>query len=305
MVDATGSMGDEISYLQAELLDVLKKVEKKLANTTNVRYGSVFYRDHGDEYVTRKFDFSNKAEKMINFIKDQRADGGGDFPEAVVEALDASIDDLSWSKGNTTKLMFLILDAPPHNSEENINRLYEKIKTAAEKGITIIPLAASDTDKQTEYLMRTFALLTNGTYTFLTNHSGIGNDHIEPTTDAYEVEKLNDLLLRLILQRSIIPSCQNNSNNQYINKKIEVEILEETNPKVKIYPNPTKGIINVQFSKSIDELYLYDFTGKILIKKEKLPNGNNTIDIIRYPQSVYLLKVRYGKQWDAFKIIKN
>jgi hypothetical protein len=305
VVDATGSMGDEITYLQSELLDVLKKVEKKLANTTDVRYGSVFYRDQGDEYVTREFDFSDKAVDMIDFIKNQSAGGGGDFPEAVVEALDSSIDKLSWSEGNSTKIMFLILDAPPHYTEENINKLYNKIKLAAQKGITIIPLAASDTDKQTEYLMRTFALLTNGTYTFLTNHSGIGNNHIEPTTDSYEVEKLNDLLLRLILQRSIIPSCQAPSNNGYINKKIEVELENEENPKVKIYPNPTKGLINIQSSKQIDELYLYDFSGKILIRQQKLPKGTNKVDITSYPQSVYLMRCRYGKQWDTFKIIKN
>ncbi|WP_344827208.1 VWA domain-containing protein [Chryseobacterium ginsenosidimutans] len=305
VVDATGSMGDEISYLQAELLDVLQKVEKKLQNTTDVRYGSVFYRDHGDEYVTKEFNFSNKAENLVDFIKKQSAGGGGDTPEAVVEALDSSIDKLSWSKGNSTKIMFLILDASPHYSEENIDKIYKKIKLAAQKGITIIPLAASDTDKQTEYIMRTFALLTNGTYTFLTNHSGIGNNHIEPTTDSYEVEKLNDLLLRLILQRSTIPSCQSSSNNKYINKKIEVEIENEENPKVKIYPNPTKGLINIQSNKPIDELYLYDFSGKILIRKEKLLKGTSKIDITSYPQSVYLMRCKYGKQWDTFKIIKN
>nr|WP_262698304.1 T9SS type A sorting domain-containing protein [Chryseobacterium sp. G0162] len=298
-------MGDEITYLQSELLDVLKKVEKKLANTTDVRYGSVFYRDQGDEYVTREFDFSDKAVNLVNFIKKQRAGGGGDFPEAVVEALDSSIDKLSWSKGNSTKIMFLILDAPPHYSAENINKLYDKIKLAAQKGITIIPLAASDTDKQTEYLMRTFALLTNGTYTFLTNHSGIGNNHIEPTTDSYEVEKLNELLLRLILQRSTIPSCQAPSKNEYINKKIEIELENEENPKIKIYPNPTKGVINIQSNKQIDELYLYDFSGKILIRQEKLPKGTNKIDITPYPQSAYLMRCRYGEQWDTFKIIKN
>lgn len=305
VVDATGSMGDEISYLQAELLDVLRKVEKKLQNTTDVRYGSVFYRDQGDEYVTREFNFSDRAENLVNFIKKQNANGGGDTPEAVVEALDSSIDKLSWSKENSTKIIFLILDASPHYSEENINKIYNKIKLAAKKGITIIPLAASDTDKETEYIMRTFALLTNGTYTFLTNHSGIGNHHIEPTTDSYEVEKLNDLLLRLILQRSTIPSCQKPSNNEFINKKIEVELENEENPKVKIYPNPTKGLISIQSNKQIDELYLYDFSGKILIKQEKLPKGNNKIDITSYPQGVYLMRCLYGKQWDVFKIIKN
>ncbi len=44
VVDATGSMGDEISYLQSELLDVLKNVETRLKNT-NVRYGSVFFTE--------------------------------------------------------------------------------------------------------------------------------------------------------------------------------------------------------------------------------------------------------------------
>ncbi|PTT74522.1 T9SS type A sorting domain-containing protein, partial [Chryseobacterium sp. HMWF001] len=50
---------------------------------------------------------------------------------------------------------------------------------------------------------------------------------------------------------------------------------------------------------------LYDFSGKILIKQEKLPKGNNKIDITSYPQGVYLMRCLYGKQWDVFKIIKN
>lgn len=241
VVDATGSMGDEISYLQSELLDVLKKMEGQLKKT-KVRYGSVFYRDQGDEYVTRKFDFSDKAEDLVDFIKKQKAAGGGDTPEAVVEALQVSIDELKWSNENSTKIMFLILDAPPHQSDLNTVALYRTIKTAAKKGITIIPLAASDTNKETEYLMRTFALLTNGTYTFLTNDSGIGNDHMKPTTDSYEVEKLNDLLLRLILQRVVVQECGSGISNENINKKMATEIESQTNSKTVLFPNPTKGI---------------------------------------------------------------
>ena len=303
VVDATGSMGDEISYLQSELLDVLKKVESQLKNT-DIHYGSVFYRDQGDEYVTRKFDFSDKAENLINFIKKQNAGGGGDTPEAVVEAMQVSIDELKWSSDNSTKIMFLILDAPPHQSDENIKKLFEKIKWAAKKGITIIPLAASDIDKQTEYLMRTFALLTNGTYTFLTNHSGIGNHHIEPTIDSYEVEKLNSLLLRLILQRATLPVCNNGISNDHLNKKLENEIDRQLDSKITVFPNPTKGLINIKTKQLIDELFVYDLAGKIIIKKEKLMD-NKTIDITSYPQSIYLLRIRCGDQWETFKIIKN
>lgn len=304
VVDATGSMGDEISYLQSELLDVLRKVEAKLKNT-EVRYGSVFYRDKGDEYVTRKFDFSDNAEDLIGFIKNQRATGGGDTPEAVVEAMQVSIDELKWSSGNSTKIMFLILDAPPHQSEENIRKLYDKIKTAAKKGITIIPLAASDTDKETEYLMRTFALLTNGTYTFLTNDSGIGNNHIKPTTDSYEVEKLNDLLLRLILQRATLPECNSGISNENLNKKMETEIENQAESKTVLFPNPTKGPVQIKTKKAIDELFVYDIAGKIIMRKEHLSEGKNTIDMTSYPQGIYLIRIRSGEAWETFKVIKN
>ena len=42
------------------------------------------------------------------------------------------------------------------------------------------------------------AIFTDGTYVFITNHSGIGNDHIEPTIGEYQVELLNELIVRLI-----------------------------------------------------------------------------------------------------------
>lgn len=304
VVDATGSMGDEIAYLQSELLDVLRRVESNLKNTT-VRYGSVFYRDHGDEYVTRKFDFSDRAEDLVNFIKQQRAGGGGDTPEAVVEAMQVSVDELKWSSENSAKIMFLILDAPPHRSEENISKLYEKIKSAAKKGITIIPLSASDADKQTEYLMRTFALMTNGTYTFLTNDSGIGNNHIKPTIDSYEVEKLNAMLLRLILQRATLPECNDGISNDHLNKKLETEVNNQQESKTLIFPNPTKGIINIKSRNAIEELFVYDLAGKIIMRKEHLNEGKNTIDITSYPQSIYLIRLRIKDQWETFKVIKN
>lgn len=304
VVDATGSMGDEINYLKSELLDVLKKVESSLKNT-NVRYGSVFYRDHGDDYIARKFDFSHNAENLIDFIKKQNAKGGGDRPEAVVEAVESSVDELSWSNGNTTKIMFLLLDAPPHLSDENIERLHQKIKLASKKGITIIPIAASDTDKQTEYLMRTFALLTNGTYTFLTNDSGIGNNHIKPTASEYEVEKLNDLLLRLILQRSTVPDCKNGVVKEFINKKLEVESLDKKDYAAKIYPNPTKGFFKVETKSDIEEFLMYDYTGKILLRKSNLSKGSNSFDISSYPNSVYVIRLKYGTESETFKLIKN
>ncbi|RXM39331.1 hypothetical protein BOQ62_12185 [Chryseobacterium sp. CH21] len=153
--------------------------------------------------------------------------------------------------------------------------------------------------------MRTFALLTNGTYTFLTDDSGIGNSHIKPTIDSYEVEKLNDLLLRLILQKAVLPECSEGISNDNINKKMQTEIDSQTDSKTVIFPNPTKGLLQIKTRKGIDELFLYDLAGKIIVRKEKLPEGKNTIDLTYYPQGIYLVRIKTNDQWETFKVIKN
>lgn len=198
VVDATSSMSDELEYIKAELEDVLERVQNGPDNLT-FRLGSVFYRDVGDDYVTRTSDFSTDISKTMEFIEEQKAQGGGDFPEAVHSALEKSMDDLTWSEDARTRLLFLILDAPPHQeSAQVVSSIQEQVKIAAEKGIKIIPITASGIDKSTEFLMRSMALASNGTYTFITDHSGIGNDHLEATVGEYEVEYLNDLMVRLI-----------------------------------------------------------------------------------------------------------
>ena len=68
----------------------------------------------------------------------------------------------------------------------------------AQSGIRIVPVVASGIDKSTEFLMRMTAIRTHGTYVFITDDSGIGGEHLEPTVGEYEVEFLSDLLVRLI-----------------------------------------------------------------------------------------------------------
>lgn len=196
-VDATGSMGDEIDYLKAELNDVIKRI-KQNNPLLEMGFGSVFYRDKGDEYVTRPFDYTTDEASLISFISNQSASGGGDFPEAVHSALDIAITQNSWNDNASARIIFLLLDAPPHYTQEVISSLELNLIKAAEKGIKIIPITASGIDKATEYLMRSFAILTNGTYVFITDDSGVGNDHLEPTIGEFEVEKLNDLMVRLV-----------------------------------------------------------------------------------------------------------
>ncbi len=206
VVDATGSMGDEIQYLKNELSDVLERVKQQNSNV-NYRLGALFYRDKKDDYVTRSTPLDKDIDKTIAFIEKQNAHGGGDYPEAVHTALDEAISQTSWQKDAVARILFLVLDAPPHNNVNTRRSLKQSIKKAAEKGIRIIPVTASGIDRQTEFLMKSYAMMTNGTYTFITDHSGVGNPHLPPAASQYQVEKLNDLMVRLLSDYSGTRSC--------------------------------------------------------------------------------------------------
>lgn len=196
IVDATGSMYDEIDFLKDDLLNIIERASS--GSSTELRTGALFYRDEGDEYVTRIKDFNKDSKKTLKFIKDQNASGGGDYPEAVHTALEKALQDMSWEEGNYARIAFLLLDAPPHHQQNVIESLQKSINLYAAKGIKIIPIAASGVDKNTEFILRLMAIFTDGTYTFITNHSGVGGDHLIPTVGEYQVEQLNDLIVRLI-----------------------------------------------------------------------------------------------------------
>ncbi len=193
-IDATGSMGDEIDYLKSEIENIITRVDTSIRKK---RIGLTFYRDFGDNYVTKDFDFTSDVSNVKENLSKQNADGGGDYEEAVEKALEVSLSK-SWDLKAKSRLLFLLLDAPPHLNQENVKTIKEQISLAQEKGIKIIPIVASGADKTVEFLMRYFSVSTNGTYVFLTDDSGIGNSHLKPSSDDYKVEKLNDLIVRLI-----------------------------------------------------------------------------------------------------------
>lgn len=126
----------------------------------------------------------------------QKAKGGGDYPEALDEALEIAMGK-QWIDGGT-KIIFHLYDAPAHTTNSNKMRFEGAVVSAAKKGIRICPVLASGANDLCEYLARQSAIITGGTFVWITNDSGIGGDHYDPDVKNAVVEKLNDLLVRLI-----------------------------------------------------------------------------------------------------------
>jgi hypothetical protein len=194
VIDTTGSMGDELRYVQTEVQSIAQTVLQRFPGVT-VRYGLVVYKDVNDSYVSRKSDFTTDLQKFGTDLNAQSAGGGGDLPEAVEEGI-ASMNQLSWSTTNAAHVAFWIADAPPHTPK--VPAYFSGIEAARSKGIRIYPVGASGVDDNAEYLMRMAARQTAARYLFLTDDSGIGNEHAEPHIPCYQVQHLDNLMVRMI-----------------------------------------------------------------------------------------------------------
>jgi hypothetical protein len=145
--------------------------------------------------VRNAIDFTNSLPDFRAKLAAQSAKGGGDIPEAMHMALE-NANKLSWRRDNTARVMFLVADAPPHHS--HVERMLSAVGELRQKGVAVYPLAGSGPMQECEFLMRAAAFLTRGQYLFLTDHSGVGNPHAKPTAAKYEVEPLNQLMIRMI-----------------------------------------------------------------------------------------------------------
>ena len=194
MIDTTGSMSDEINYIKAEVKDVIRRV-KAANDNVEIKVGILLYRDYGDFYITKSFAFNDDIEEVQRFINNAKAAGGGDFEEAVQVAFDEA-NSIQWSQ-NATKLLIHIADAPAH--DEDVRSWNNSINDLASKGVRIISVASSGIDKKTEYFFRSQSIITNGYYLYITDESGVGEEHLEGSVEERPVvEYLNDALVRLI-----------------------------------------------------------------------------------------------------------
>lgn len=206
VIDTTGSMGDELEYLKLEISNIAARVER-LFPGIDQRFALILYRDNGDRYVTRNFDFTDSLAEFQQKLNDQHASGGGDYPEAMHAALEQA-GELSWRSRNTARVMILVGDAPPHN--RHMERTFEAVQKLRQREVTIFPVAGSGTRDEAEFALRTAAFMTMGQYLFLTDHSGVGLPHAAPHASDYNVEWLSAVMLRMIASelsgRDVLPS---------------------------------------------------------------------------------------------------
>lgn len=164
VLDTTGSMAEEINALR----DTLEKVAGALGTVgIRPRVGLVEYKDRGDAFVTRTHQMTTDVLGLQARIGALQAQGGGDTPEHVNEAVRVAVRTLNFKPESVARLVFLIGDAPPHLDYANDEGYVTAMQEANHAGIQIFSIAASGMDALGQVVFRQLSQYTGGTHMFV------------------------------------------------------------------------------------------------------------------------------------------
>jgi Mg-chelatase subunit ChlD len=137
VLDTTGSMGGLIQAAKEKIWSIATTMASAQP-APDIRMGLVAYRDRGDAYVTRVVDLSDDLDSVYATLMDFQANGGGDGPESVNQALHDAVHKISWSQGTQAyRVVFLVGDAPPHMDYQDDIKYPETLTAATVRGIAV------------------------------------------------------------------------------------------------------------------------------------------------------------------------
>ncbi len=150
VLDTTGSMGPLIEGAKRKIWSIATAILDANPDA-QIRMGLVAYRDIGDAYVTRKFELTTDIQDLYASLLELRAQGGGDWPESVNEALDVAVNKLTWTSGDDVRrIVFLVGDAPPHMDYAQDTKYPQTLQVAKQKDIlvnAVLAGGARDTER--------------------------------------------------------------------------------------------------------------------------------------------------------------
>lgn len=187
VLDTTGSMGGLIEGAKQKVWSIANEI-LSTKPVPNLRIGLIGYRDRKDAYVTQVHDLSEDIDDIYAKLMKFQAQGGGDTPESVNQALHEAVTKIGWDKSKKVlKLVFLVGDAPPHMDYQDDVKYPAVCKQAVKKDL-IINTVQCGSMASTTPIWKEIAKLAEGDYVAIAQTGGVAA--ISTPVDA-EIAKLN------------------------------------------------------------------------------------------------------------------
>jgi Mg-chelatase subunit ChlD len=163
VLDTTGSMSGLIHAAKEKIWSIATTMTSAQP-APEIRMGLVAYRDRGDSYVTQVTDLSADIDSMYAKLIDLQADGGGDGPESVNQALTQAVEGMSWSQDpDSYQVIFLVGDAPPHMDYQDDVKYPQTLALAARRGIVVNTIQCGE-EAETRMRWQQIAALSQGRF---------------------------------------------------------------------------------------------------------------------------------------------
>ncbi|XP_045206244.2 uncharacterized protein LOC123558397 [Mercenaria mercenaria] len=198
IMDTTGSMSPYINNVREHIKDLVDAIAA--SSSTNLRLALIEYRDHPPQdryFVTRTHHFTRSVRIMKSWLNAARAQGGGDGPEAVADAM-FQAPTLKW-RPNAAKISVLVADAPPHGLVSSGDSFpsgcpsgHDPIDIArilARRGITLYTVGCEPAVVPYTDFYMALAYLTGGQYIPLSSPGGLTDAIIAGAKEELSLKK--------------------------------------------------------------------------------------------------------------------
>ena len=234
-----------------------------------IEMGLIFYRDRGDEFITRRIALSTDIDAVYAKLMQISAEGGGDLPESVNQALYESITKFAWDSSNQTyKTVFLVGDCPPHMDYRNDIKYPASCSLAKQKDIILNTILMGN-DRDANRIWHEIANCSQGSFTQVNMNA---NDIVVNTPYDSVIAVLSDEVddTRLYhgtkFEKSLSDVKLSMSKSVTVNSKPNVKAQRAE------YNASKTGKVAYYGDREILEEYRMDKTSLETIKKEELPD---------------------------------
>lgn len=158
VLDSTSSMSGLIDAAKQNIWSIATTLASAQPEP-ELQLGLVTFRDKGDRYITRVKDLTQDIDQLYLSLMETRAEGGGDMPEHLNQALYDAVHNVSWSQNpEAYQVIFLVGDAPAHMDYDDDVPFTETLKVAQSKGIVVNAIQAGQQSVTREQFQQIAAL---------------------------------------------------------------------------------------------------------------------------------------------------
>jgi hypothetical protein len=163
VLDTTGSMSGLLEGAKVKIWSIANQMIAAKP-TPQLKIALVAYRDRGDEYVTSVFDLTDDLDAIYGRLRGFSAQGGGDEPESVNQALKEAVTTVSWSPSrDVLKIVFLVGDSPPHMDYSDDDKYEDTCRRAMQKDLIINTVQCGNNPRTTP-IWQAIAKLSEGSF---------------------------------------------------------------------------------------------------------------------------------------------